>query len=175
MRILAIACLAILALVWFDGRAIHAATEKLGEGSLAGVEACIALRQGDLVTQDEAREACIRRHEQKLGPSLRLNGALSVTSRGISGSLRNGYDDRVVTEITMTGYAYDETGASRGYDASVRTWLFPSGAQQVSGTFAKPVAIFDTLPWCPQDADVGTWRSCKFWDITSFRVVWESM
>ncbi|MDP2492580.1 hypothetical protein Q8W25_01075 [Shimia thalassica] len=148
------------------------ANEVLRDGTLQGVEVCVANSESALVTVETTRNACSARFQKNLysiefatgraGPSVQAGKVL------LEGSLENKKTSHVTTWIALSFYTFDADGKKSEFVTDTFLWIEPSSATELSVTLPdlEPEQVRD-MKFCDHEDESP--KSCMGWGVMEIR------
>jgi len=149
-------------------------TQAINKGTLKGVEARLNSNRSTLVSEEDIRNRCVEHHKVsgsidatawKANISIQ-DDRLRIRSLGMEGGWKNTSDNFIVTEVEITGVAYDDSGKRfSGSSTEKGLWVLPGEPFSVASD-----VIIKGLPkgmsgYCKNDL----FKNCVTWMVPSFK------
>ena len=168
--LLAVAALGIYVVV--DGRPVHRAKEIVYSGSVAGVEACTEVRKSELLALEAVRTFCARKHQRSIRLSeAQLSGRAIIETQAISGSITNGSNGLVISEIELEAFILDSDGNETSHRAATETWVGPGEEIEFRAEFEERDIADLPETWCSRFEEGEKAVDCKSWGVRSAKGV----
>ncbi|MGI3166404.1 hypothetical protein [Pseudooceanicola sp. 200-1SW] len=167
-------CAAVLLLGALGGcKPVAVVVESLFQGSLRGLDACMEANASSFLDREDVRAICVSKHQQPMTPREleHLQGVARSQGRTMTATISSTFSDRIISQVNLMVYRYDEAGEVATARSNASTWLLPGERVEVSAELMDLSTEDQALGWCDDALAFDARRSCKTWDIFYARAI----
>ncbi len=166
-------CLCAAAYILYDLQSVKLALNKsLRDGTLQGVENCVAYSRSELVSVETTRNVCVENFHIELFDGDFATGRAGPKDMsgeaGWAGTLENKTAGHVTTWVRVSVSLFDADGKEKEYEANTYVWIEPQSSTnfQVGLSELAPSEL-KSVEFC--DRDDGSPKSCVSWGIVRIK------